>query len=365
MQIKIKFLEKESVKKVVDFFNTAQSDQLQNNNRSIAEFEWLFVNSFFKPSLYALASDSDSGDIIGTNAGIFIPMISGKGERILTIKGEDTLLSLDKMTGLGKRDILKELILATSYKAREDNVIFMWGFTPAKGPFRRCGFKIITRIKSSFYVTRPLEFYKNRIEKFPDLSLAGKTRIFVFAWYNWFVIKLKGNYSDEFYVKRISFEEVDEGKLLSFLPENVITTYLNKDFLRWRIIENPSSLKYGLLEFTDKEENTFAYCIFSSDSQNIFYVEQFLFDKHLSDNKRVQIIKSAFDHCRKEGAIMVRAMGLDHNEINKHEMELLTRAGSYFFSNPEESYFIFHDLSDSGINPEDVYLSRLNTQGTR
>lgn len=365
MQPIIKFLETESVNKVVHFFNNEHSDKLQNNNRSVAEFEWLFIRSFFKPALYVVASDSDSGEIIGTYAGIFFPFISTNGERILTIKGEDTLLSLDKMIGAGKRDILKELFQAIIEKSEEDSPAFMWGFTPAKGPFKRCGFNIITRIKGSFYVIRPLKFYRNRIEKFPDLKTAGKIKMFVFAWYSWLIVRLKEKYSNKFSRKRVSFEEVDEERLLSFLPENVIATHLSKDFLRWRINENPSSQKYGFLEFRDKNDKSVAYFIFSSDSKNIFYVEQFLFESHLSDDDKVLIIKSASDYCRKEGAIMIRAMGLNHNEVNRNEMRLLGRSGFYFFDNPEESYFVFKDLKKSEIKPQDVYLSRLNTQGIR
>jgi hypothetical protein len=269
------------------------------------------------------------------------------------------------MIGLGKRDILKELFLAITEKAKEENVTFMWGFTPANGPFKRCGFKIIAQIKGSFYVIRPLKFYENRREKFPDLKVWGKIKMFIFAWHNWLNIRLKRNNSREFQRERISFAEVNEERLLSFLPENVYTTYLSKDFLRWRIEENPSSLNYGFLEFLDKKGKTVAYFIFSSDRQNIFFVEQFLFERHLPDNKKIQIMKSALDYCRKEGAILVRAMGLTHNEVNKTEMRLLTTTGFYFFNNPEESYFVFQNLSNSDINPEDVYLSRLNTQGTR
>jgi hypothetical protein len=51
--------------------------------------------------------------------------------------------------------------------------------------------------------------------------------------------------------------------------------------------------------------------------------------------------------------------------VNKNEMRLLSISGFYFFNNPEESYFVFQNLSDTEIKPEDIYLSRLNTQGTR
>ena len=365
MPVIIKFLEKESISKVIHFFNSAQSDQLQTNNRSREEFDWLFINSFYKPSLYAIASDSESDEIIGTYAGIFIPMSSKNGERILTIKGEDTLLSLDKMIRLGKRDILKELLHTIVEKSRDDNTMFMWGLTPAKAAFQRCGFKIITRIRGSFYVTKPLKFYKNRIGLFPQLTLIKKIQLFTFSWYNYFNIKLKIIQSGEFYSKKISLDEVDEKVLLSFLPENVYATYLSKDFLRWKIEENPSPLTYGFLEFRDKRDIVVAYFIFSSNKENIFFVEQFLFARQFPDNKKVQIMKLAFNYCRLQKAIMVRALGLSHNELNIKEMKLLSKSGFHFFNNPEESYFVFQNLSDSDIKPEEIYLSRLNTQGIR
>ena len=365
MPVIIEFLQRESIQKVLHFFNSAQSDQLQTNNRSQEEFEWLFISSFFKPSLYSVASESESGEIIGTYAGIFFPMSSKTGEQILTIKGEDTLLSLDKMIGLGKRDILKELLNTIIEKSRDDNVMFMWGFTPAKAAFQRCGFKIITRIKGSFYVTKPVKFYKNRIEKFPHLALIKRAQLFAFAWYNYLNIRLKVINSRNFYGKRICFDEIDERALLSFLPENVFTTYLSKDFLRWRIMENPASLTYGFLEFRDKKEKIIAYFIYSSNKENIFFAEQFLFARQFPDSKKVEIMKLSLNYCRKQKAIMVRALGLSHNELNLKEMWLLSKSGFYFFNNPEESYFVFQNLSDSEIKPEDIYLSRLNTQGIR
>jgi hypothetical protein len=365
MQVTINFLEKESVSEVIHFYNSAQSDRFQTNNRSPEEFNWLFLKGSYKPSLYTVALDNESGEIIGTNAGIFIPMLAKNGELILTVKGEDTLLSLDKMIGQGKRDILKELLQTVVEKSKTENVAFIWGFTPAKAAFQRCGFKIITQIRGSFYVIKPIPFFKNQIEKFPHLALIKKIRLFMFAWYNWFKIRLKYIHSGEFYYRSIGFDEIDEKVLLSFLPKNVYTTHLSKDFLRWRIEENPSPLTYGYLEFRDKKDLLVAYFIFSSNKDNIFFVEQFLFAGQLSDNNKLQIMKLAFNYCRKQNAIMIRALGFSHNDLNIKDIELFSKSGFYFFFNPEESYFVFMNLSESEIMPEEIYLSRLNTKGIR
>jgi hypothetical protein len=262
MKVTVNFLGKESVAKVIHFYNSAQSDKFQTNNRSWEEFNWLFLKGCIKPSIYSVASDSESGEIIGTNAGIFIPMLSKNGEQILTIKGEDTLLSLDKMIGLGKRDILKELLQPIFEKSKAENAAFIWGFTPAKAAFQRCGFKIVTQIRGSFYVTKPLKFYKTQSGKFPQLTSFKKIQLFIFSWYNYLNNRLKFYNSSGYYGKRISFDEIDEKVLLSFLQENVYTTYLSKDYLKWRILENPSPLKYGFLEFRDKRDIVVAYFIF-------------------------------------------------------------------------------------------------------
>jgi hypothetical protein len=60
---------------------------------------------------------------------------------------------------------------------------------------------------------------------------------------------------------------------------------------------------------------------------------------------------------------MVRAMGFSHNPINAAEMKLLKKSGFHFFINQEPSYFLFKNLTDSGVRMEDIYVSRLNTQG--
>jgi hypothetical protein len=364
MRVNINFLEKESVLKVLNFYNSAQSDKFQTNNRSYEEFNWLFLKSFYKPSLYTVVTDSESGEIIGTNAGIFIPMLSKNGELILTVKGEDTLLSLDKMIGLGKRDILKELLQTIEEKSKADGAAFIWGFTPAKAAFLRCGFRIITQIRGSFYVIKPLKFFKTQIRKFPELTVLKRIQLLIFSWYNYFNIILKISSSGEYSLKRISFDEIDEKVLLSFLRENVYTTYLTKAFLRWRISENPSPLKYGCLEFRDKKDTVVAYFIFSSNSENIFYIEQFLFTRKFPDKRKIHIMRLAFNYCRKLNAVMIRALGFSHNNLNINEMKLLTKSGFYFFNNPEESYLVFKNLSGYDIDPEDIYFSRLNTQGT-
>lgn len=366
MSLKITLLDYNSIDKVLGFFNSAQSDRVQSNNRRRNEFEWLFFNGLFKPALYAVATDEDTSEIVGTFAGIFIPVISKNGEEIISVKGEDTLISLDRSIKFDTRDILKELVGKVAYEAKKnEKVRFMWGFTPVKNALKRCGFSVITQIRGSFYVIQPLKFYKNRIKLFPHLSMLKKIQIFLFSFYNCFTNKLHSPGSDEIKVKNISFNEIDESLALSFLPRNVFATILNKEFIRWRIVDNPYSNVYGCLEFRNINNEVISYFIYSYNSDQIYFVEQILFRDNLVEKMKLAIIRMACNFFKREKAIMIRASGFPHNHVNLQEIELLKKSGFYFFNNPEESYVVFYNLSDSEIDPHDIYFSRLNMQGIR
>jgi|GEM_PF-2388780 hypothetical protein len=364
MSLKIKFLERESIDKVIDFFNQEMNDKPQSNNRKRDEFEWLFFNGVYKPALYSVAFNTEDDEIVGTYAGIFIPMLSPSEEPVLTCKGEDSLLSLDRMIKIGKRDILKELLTALEEKSKEDNVLFIWGFTAAGNSFKRCGFNINNQIKGAFYVIKPIQFYKYRLLQFPRQSVIKKIRLFGFSWYNYSRQLISSLTFSQISLRKIRFDEIEEEILLSFLPKNVFTIYLNKEYLKWRIYGNPSSMTYGFLEFKDKNGDIESYFIFSSNIENIYFVEQFLFRKDLNDKRKLKIMSSAFNFLKKQNATAIRAMGFADNSLNIKEIYLLKKTGFYFFENRKASYFIFKNLTDLSINARDIYLSRLNTLGT-
>ena len=364
MSLKIKFLERDSIDQVIAFFNQEMNDKTQSNNRNRDEFEWLFINGLYKPALYSVALNTDQDEIVGTYAGIFIPMLSPSEEKVITCKGEDSLLSLDRMIKIGKRDILKEMLTALEEKSKEDNVLFIWGFTAAGNSFKRCGFNINNQIKGAFYVIKPVKFYKYRLLQFPQQSFLKKIRLFGFSCYNYSRQLLSSIAFSQISLRQISVDEIEEEILLSFLPKNVYTIYLNKEYFKWRTSGNPSSMNYGFLEFKDKIGDIESYFIFSSNNENIYFVEQFLFRKDLNDKRKLKIMRSAFIFLKKQNATAIRAMGFSDNSMNINEMYLLKKTGFYFFENRKASYFIFKNLTDRNINARDIYLSRLNTLGT-
>ena len=166
-------------------------------------------------------------------------------------------------------------------------------------------------------------------------------------------------------MRKIGIDEVDEELLLSFIPKNVISTYLNKDFLNWRIGNNPSTLTHEIFEYQDKKAKIISYIILSHNPEDIWNIDHLLFVESISHRIKIQILKMTFNHIKREKGIMIRTMGFSHNMTNKKEMQLLRKSGFHFFYNPDESYFVFLNLTDTEIAPENIYLSRLNTQGIR
>ena len=152
-------------------------------------------------------------------------------------------------------------------------------------------------------------------------------------------------------------------KIKDFFPDNSYSLWLDREFLEWRIERNPSGVKYGFLEFSDNQGEVIAYLIYSENTDKVFYIEQFLFSKNLLASGKAGVIKCAKRFFRMEGAVMLRAMGFSHNAINIEEMRLLKRIGFHFFASPEPSYFLFKNIKDSEVRMEEIYVSRLNTQG--
>lgn len=362
MSVEIIYLEESLVNKTLHFFNNERSDKLQFNNRQKHEFEWLFLDGYYKKALYVLAVDNESGEILGTDAGIFVPMISPSGKEVRTIKGEDTLISLDKTIKYRNKDLLSEMLKEIERKARSEETMFMWGLTPARSAFKRCGFQISEPVQGSFLVIKPLSFYSLRL-KATNPGIKRKIELFAFAWINLLTQKIKNLSKTSCECKELKINEIDFSKLVQLSPENSYSLFLGEEFIKWRILRNPSNIKYGFLEFIVDKNSTAAFLVYSENNDRVFYLEYLLFAPFLDDDGKLAVIKSARNKFAGEGAVMIRANGFSHNKANLNEMKILKRAGFYFFSNKNPSYFIFKNISDTPINLEDIYVSRLNTQG--
>lgn len=362
MGIIIKQLKKEGID---DYKKKYENNkQLAGHNpflNSTAEvFEWQFFSSSYNSSVYFIAIDDISNELIGTLAGLLIPMQMPNGEVGITIKPEDTLISINGIKKYRDRDILKELLDSIEKKIGPNNIKFYWGFTDAITAFERLGFTKKCSSRQGVMVFSPFAAYQHLKNLNPSNKLKQKTLIFGLSFFSYFRSIFSRRKTKTIRWEEVSLKEVNEGLLLSFLPPKMYSLYLNKEFLNWRIIENPSELKYHILQFKNIQKEIISYLIYSEKQKGVYFIEQFLFDGSLSIKQKQEITMSAVHHFKCKKAKIIRSIGFDHNKINKEECTILHNTG--FIYTTKGIPFILKSTTE--IKAEEIYLSRLNTQGT-
>jgi len=363
MSIEIKALKKVDIDELKQLFVRTPILEQQNPFRtgSIDEFVWQFFSDNYQSSLYMVGSDSVKDELAGTLSALFIPMKSSDGQVSQTIKLEDALINVDVMVRYRNRDLLKEFLQIIESESGSQNIKFLWGFTYAVNPFKRLGFTNCFSSKQGTYIVKPLDAYRHLITLNTSNGTKQKLQIAGLTMMSYLKQLLIFKNYGGLICKEIELKDVDEEILLGFLPDHLYCIQLDKHFLNWRIVENPSMLTYSILQFEDQSGRIKGYFIYSQKEGKVFFVEQFLFDRDLSMETKAQFIQLALKHLKSLDAVIVRAMGFDHNKANKDEIMMLEKLGFVFINRGIP--FILKSL-DENIKPEDIYLSRLNTEGT-
>lgn len=360
MSLQIKRITKDLIIELKELFDKTSflSNYSPFNKGKDCEFEWQFFSNQEAESLYYIAYDNKQ--LVGTLAALFIPMITPDRSVCLTIKPEDALINIKSLIDYKNRDILKELFNTIEFEITNKEIAFFWGFTEAVTAFNRLGFDICFKSQQGIYINNPIKSFKHLISLNP--SNTYKQKILKLGLTIISYIKSKNiNYSNRINYKEINFDDINEEKIISFLPSNMYSLYLNKEFINWRIIKNPSKLKYGVIQVDSDSGEIISYIIYSIKNNDVFFIEQMLFSEKLTFKYKIKIIKQVLNQFKKQNAIIVRFMGFIHNQINKDEIKLLKLSG-FIFAN-KGIPFILKTINKK-INYQEIYLSKLNTEGT-
>lgn len=363
MSIEIKVLEKEEIAELKRLFERTPI-LAQNNpfsNGSIDEFMWQFYSDNYLSSVYTIAYDTDRDELAGTLSALYIPMRAPNGQVCQTIKPEDTLINVRSLVRYKNKDLLKDLFDVIETKSELLKVKFYWGFTYAVNSFERLGFTRHFSSKQGTFVIKPFAAYKHLISLNASNGTKQKIQIAGLSMFSYLKQLLSRKGISGLKCKEVRLKDIDEKQLLSFLPDNLYSIYLDKVFLNWRIVENISALHYSILQIEDQSGKVCAYLIYSQKEGKIFFIEQLLFDRSHSMKAKADIFQVALQYLISLDAVIVRAMGFEHNAANKEDMELLKKSGFVFVNRGIP--FIFKSM-DNNIKADDIYLSRLNTDGT-
>ncbi|NDP22419.1 MAG: hypothetical protein GZ091_15245 [Paludibacter sp.] len=363
MSIEIKAIEKNEVTELKRLFERTPILAKNNPfiNGSIDEFIWQFFSDNYHSSAYIVAHDTDKDELAGTLSALYIQMKAPDGQVYQTIKPEDTLINIKTLVRHKNRDLLKELFDEIESKSKLLNIKFFWGFTYAINSFERLGFTRHFSSRQGTYVIKPSASYRHLISLNTSNGTKQKIQIAGLTMLSYLKQLLSQKSHSELKCKEIRLKDINEDILLSFLPDHLYSIYVDKFFLDWRIEENISSLTYSILQIDDHSNQIKAYLIYSQKEGKVFFIEQLLFDRKLSIRTKAAIFQVALKYLKSLDAVIVRAMGFNHNQANKEDMDLLIKSGFTFINRGIP--FIFKSM-DENIKAEDIYLSRLNTDGT-
>jgi hypothetical protein len=368
MPLEIRLIKDSEYEAANDFFNKARNinrpapEKVRKKN----EFEWAFTNYPSGKAIYAVAVDVEEGKkpaIIGTQCIIPYMMISTDGKLFLTAKGEDTLIDINALIKYKKTDILKELFSLLIEECRKKGIEFIWGFNNIPATYKRLGFENPFKSFFGVLVLNPVQAFKNIAALKSEVTFLGKLKIAVLIGLAYSVSlkkKLIFSRQENYQINFEMNENVDLFQRASF-SEKLFFLLQDDAYLKWRISENPYSVKYKTWQLFD-HGNILQAQVICSMNKNVAFIEQTLFDKNLNRKIVNHLLKRVIQSLKNEAICLVRYVGSRNNNLNKREMNMLKNIGFVFTGKGEQ--FTFINLSDQSIiNPSNIYLSRLYKQG--
>ena len=359
MNIKIRLLDDNEISIVNEVYNTAYG-----NIRPDSYFEWEFIKGPSGKAIYVIAEDLDKtgNKIIGTQAAIPLYIISSEGKRILTAKSEDTFVHPD-YRGHKLFDKMYEVLFD---QCKNHGIEYIWGFTYAKKPFLKLGFTIPFDTIQGLLVFKWLPSYKYFSSLNEKNSISDKVKILALTFLascKWKSIALSSFFKKTIIKiekptltnrKELYYETITENKELWCIDQN-------QQYLNWRLDENPYDNLYEQISVSDGATN-FISGLINIRKEKFAYLED-LFISKVADKK--QIIGLAKTVSKKESIHTFRFWGFDTNSHNKKEIELLRKAGFLFVK--KGTSFVWKELVSGPvkIDPNNLLLSRLYTQGNR
>lgn len=338
-----------------DFFN-----RIYSANRTMKEFYWEFHNGPFGKSIYVIAEDVNK--IVGTNCVIPILVTNGEGTIYKTGKSEDTLVDPSYR---GKRiflNIYKFLIEA----CQNEGIKVIWGFTSAKKAFERIDFSVPFSGKQSLVVKSIPAAY--RILK-GNKKRTNKDKIQIFGMCvlckSKVIFARKDRISKDF---KIITSPIMDNNVDNLIRHNLATSKSlfaikqSPSYQSWRLYDNPNYLKIHTYGVYNKNDSLLALIVLNSNKDNSANICQATFDfQILDDNNAVQILKYVINDMFKKGIVLIRDFVFNTNSLNEREFHNLSKAGFKHYK--RGNGFVWREIDEFDMKPNDFYLSRMATQG--
>jgi len=158
---------------------------------------------------------------------------------------------------------------------------------------------------------------------------------------------------------QLFLDATDNEKIFIFL-------YQDKNYIQWRMIDNPYPSKYEAVQIIDSKGKIAGDVVYSIN-KNTAYIEQIIFNKNLKNKDRLALISNIIEKIKTNNISLIRFLGFYHNPLNKSEIDLLKKIGFTFIKPAREgTWFVWKSLSNKNgmIEVNNVVLSKLYFEGT-
>ena len=333
------------------FYNAIYQKQ-----RTHAQFVWEYNSAPAGKAIYVIAELN--GSIVGTQCAIPYYVVTAHNRQILTAKSEDTLVS---PTQRGK-NIFENMYAFLIEECKKNRIDFIWGFTYAEKPFRKIGFEIPFKSSMGLMVIKPLKatryFYALTAKK----TFTSWFKILLLSFMS--VVKYKLLFLKK--TKRITLDtghvSLNTDALNYVKQDDLFGLKLDKDFLNYRILNNPYSSNYETLSYNESGLLK-ASVTYNMTREGIGYIIQLFFAPGLSPETKTAFMATAIKSSSLKTCIALRYWGFDHNVHNSEEIDLLKKC-NFVFIKRGISFVGLKLNPSSDINFSNFVLSRMASQGT-
>jgi GNAT superfamily N-acetyltransferase len=339
------------VNRINAFYNAVYGKQ-----RDEKQFNWEYNSAPAGKAIYVLAEHN--GEIVGTQAAIPYFLITGSGEKILSAKSEDTLVS---PAHRGKQ-IFEKMYACLFEECKKQNIRVIWGFTYADKPFKKLGFGIPYKACMGLMVRElkpAAQYFASLAAKRSVKEQLGIYALSVFS-------KCKA-------IVQLGFPGTPLSLLsgpveLSGTGHNYLHSssgfglLLDAAFLDYRIRNNPYKASYNTLSYY--QNNQLKISITYSVSENkVCYIIHLYLSPEVRSGLLKQFMQSILRVQDIQDSKVIRFWGFSHNPQNQKEVELLSACGFTFIN--KGISMVWKKLDDAlYLNPSDFVLSRMASQGT-
>src|SRR5690606_2486804 len=328
-------------------------------NRSIADFNWEFMEGPWGPAIYVIAVDESETrytKVVGIQCAIPIELKSSGGKVLRTAKSEDTLVD----PAYRGQKIFERMYDLLFESCRQAGIQYIWGFTPARKAFERIGFEIPFMANQALLALNPVKSYRYLSALNPANRAVDKMKIAALSLLSRLTAMKAGTLPSS---PDISFRAEDIAPIDDIVGNTPDLYYLNMDrrYVEWRMVRNPFGNDYRTYRFYHQEKPV-ANAIINLRKNGIGYLEQVLFLNEPPVLHRKIVIRQLVDLMRKE-AHTIRVLCFDVNDALKSQQELLATCS--FTLLKLGSFSVWKADGPPDVRPTQLFLSRLFTQGNQ